>query len=212
MSTKEGRLAVKVFHSKQVAHNHLLRTVCLLSLVRSLSLFFWHMHVLVTTAAWLRTAVNLFTYLCVFTAHICWQNALNRACLCVCVGGVWESELLSEPAFGGVFCSMLISFYFCIRVPVFLSLIKAAGNLCGDYPYSVLITSCLLYFLCTHPCDVLALPILFFTDLFHSSSSFSCRLTVWARGRTHTTAQKVLLNFISPRRIDKCSHINLCTI
>lgn len=87
------------------------------------------MHVLVTTAAWLRTAVNLFTYLCVFTAHICWQNALNRACLCVCVGGVWESELLSKPAFGGVFYSMLISFYFCIRVPVFLSLIKAAGNL-----------------------------------------------------------------------------------
>lgn len=66
-----------------------------------------------------------------------------------------------EPAFGGVFCSTLISFYFCIRVPVFLSLIKAAGNLCGDYPYSVVITSCLLYFLCTHPCDVLALPILF---------------------------------------------------
>lgn len=52
----------------------------------------------------------------------------------------------------------------------------------------------------------------FFTDLFHSSSSFSCRLTVWALRRTHTTAQKVLLNFISPRRIDKCSHINSCTI
>lgn len=46
-------------------------------------------------------------------------------------------------------------------VPVFLLLIKAAGNLCGDYPYSVVITSFLLYFLYTHPSDVLALPILY---------------------------------------------------
>lgn len=85
--------------------------------------------------------------------------------VCVCVGDVWESELMFEPAFGGVFCSMLISFYFCIRVPVFLSLIKAAGNLCGDYPYSVLITSCLLYFLCTHPCDFLFFSLLIFSIL-----------------------------------------------
>lgn len=111
---KEGRLAVKVFYSKQVAHNHLLRTVCLLSLVRSLSLFFCHMHVLVTAAGWLRTAVNLFTFLCVYCAHMltkCAQPCF--VCVCVCVG---ESELMFEPAFGGVFCSLLINFYFCIRL------------------------------------------------------------------------------------------------